>query len=126
MGDDDRRPPAQRVVEGALDRDLRLRVEVRRRFVEDHDRGVLEEDARDREALLLSTRHAIAALADDGVEPVRERGDDVPDARRAQRGLELGVGRFGPGEREVGANRVVEEVRVLRARGRPTRATNPR
>ena len=60
-----------------LDRPLGLGVERRGRLVEDQDRRVLEEHARDRQALLLAARELDAALADDGVEAVRQGGDEV-------------------------------------------------
>ena len=122
--DDDRGSAAQDLVERLLDRELRLGVEVRRRLVEDHDRGILEQQTRDRESLLLAARHAVAALADDGVEAVGQRLDEVPDARRAQHAFDVGVGRVGLGEEQVGADGLVEEVRVLRARDRSRRATS--
>ena len=78
--DHDRGPAAQRLVERPLDRELRLGVEVRGRFVEDHDRRVLQQEPRDREALLLAARHPVPALADDGVETVGQRLDEIPDA----------------------------------------------
>ena len=77
--------------------------------------GFFKQQPRDREPLLLAARHAVAALADDGVEPVGQRRDEIPDARRARSALtQLVVGRVGRGEQQVGADRVVEQVRVLR------------
>ena len=47
--------------------ELGLGVEVRGRLVEDHDRGVLQQQPGDGQPLLLAARHAVAALADDRV-----------------------------------------------------------
>ena len=47
-----------------LDRELDLAVERRGRLVEDQDRRVLEDHARDRDALALAARELDAALAD--------------------------------------------------------------
>ena len=92
---------------------LGLGVEVRRGFVEDHDRRVLQQHACDREPLLLAARQPVAALAHDRVVPVGKRRDQVVDPRRAARLHELVVGRVGPGVAQVGADAVVEQVGVL-------------
>ena len=70
--------------------------------------------ARDRHPLLLAAGEAVAALADDGVVAVRQRGDDVVDAGSLRRGLDLRVGRVRLREAEVLAHGRVEEVRLLR------------
>ena len=57
--------------------------------------GSLSSTPRDREALLLAARHAVAALADDGVVAVGQRRDEVVDPRRLARGDELVVGGVG-------------------------------
>ena len=54
--------------QGFLDRRLDLGIERRGRLVEDEDRGVLQDHARDRNALALSARELDAALADMRVE----------------------------------------------------------
>ena len=76
--------------------------------------GFFSNEPRDREALLLAARHAVAALADDRVETVGQRLDEIEDARALECLAQIGFGRSGPREGEVGADRVVEEVRVLR------------
>ena len=91
----------------------RHRVQRRRRLVEDQDPRVLEQHAGDREALLLAARELVAALADDRVEAVGQLRDPVVDRGRAGRRLELRVGRLGPGEQQVLADRRVEQVRLL-------------
>ena len=57
-------------VEVLLDRRLDLRIERRRRLVEDQDRRVLQHDAGDGDALPLAAGQLHAALADMGVEPL--------------------------------------------------------
>ncbi len=83
------------------------------RFVEDHDGRVLQQHARDRQALLLATRQAVAALADDGVETVGQFIDHIEDASSLARRHELIVGCVRVRVTQVGAHRVVEHVRVL-------------
>ena len=65
--DRDRGAARARGVDGLLDRLLGLRVERARGLVEDEDRGVLEQRARDRDALALAAGQLDAALADQGV-----------------------------------------------------------
>ena len=69
-------------VEGAANGLLVDRVEMRGRLVEDQDRRILEEGARDRDALALAAAEAGAALADRRVEAIRQGGDEL-----AQRGM---------------------------------------
>ena len=90
VGDDDRRAAQQRRLEGGLDVRLVVVVEVARRLVEDHHLRILEQQAGDGDALLLAARQAVAALADDGVVAVGERGDGVVDAGRLGGGDDLG------------------------------------
>ena len=51
-----------------------LRVDRRRRLVEDQDRRVLEERARDGDALALAAGELRAALAELGLVALRQRG----------------------------------------------------
>src|SRR5579875_1220303 len=73
--DRDRRPPLREPVERLLDEPLGLGVERGGRLVEDEDRRVAEDRPRDRDPLLLAAREAVAALADDRVVALGERGD---------------------------------------------------
>ncbi len=79
MGDHERGPVRHHVLERVLDERLRLRVEMGGGLVEDQDLGVLEDDPGDRDALLLSSRQPVSALADDRVVTARHRGDHVVD-----------------------------------------------
>jgi hypothetical protein len=67
VGDHQRRPALQRLLQRRLHQPLGLGVEVGGRLVEDHDRRVLEQHAGDRQPLLLAAGQPVAALADDGV-----------------------------------------------------------
>ena len=64
VGDDQHRAAGHQPFERELDHALALGVERARRFVEQQDRTVGEDRARDREALPLSAREAHAALAE--------------------------------------------------------------
>ena len=113
VGDDDRRPSAQRRFQGRLHQRLVLVVEVARRLVEDHHVGILEQQPGDGDALLLAARQSISPLADNGVVAVGEAGDRVVDAGRPCCGDDLGVGCVRPGVAQVLADRDVEQVGVL-------------
>ena len=65
--DDKARPPDHETVERRLHDLLALRVERRRRLIEDEDARVFENRARDRDALALTARNAHAAFADLGI-----------------------------------------------------------
>ena len=59
--------PLHQPLDGLLDRRLGLGVDARRGLVEDQDPRVLEDGARDRDALALAAGETLAALADEGV-----------------------------------------------------------
>ena len=98
---------------------LRLDVERAGRLVEHQHRRVAQDRSRDREALRLAAREPVAALADDGVEALRQPRQHVVDARRAGGVLQLLVGRVGAREAQVLADAAVEQVRLLRHDARP-------
>src|SRR5690606_1872115 len=112
--DDDRGPAVEGLGQGLLHGGLGGGVEVGGGLVQDDDALAGEEEARDGEALALPAGQAIAALADDGVEPVREAPDEGVEAGAAQDVPQLLLGGLGPGEQEVLADRLVEQVAVLR------------
>ena len=92
----------------------RLRVEVRGRLVEHQHGRAGEQRARQHEPLALAAGHARALLADERVEPGRERGDPVGQSARG-RGRLAARRRSASGRasQQVRADRRVEEVRVL-------------
>ena len=92
---------------------LGLDIEVRRRLVEDQDRGVLDDRPRDRQALTLAAAQQQAVLADPRRVAVGQRRDGLVDASLAAGGLDRLVGHLRVGEREVVADRRVEQVHVL-------------
>ena len=113
VGDHDRGAAREQRAQRRLDQLLREAVEVRGRLVEDQDPGVLEDDAGDREPLLLAAGEAVAALADDRPVAVREGGDELVEVRGPGGRLELVDGRLGAGVEEVAPDRVVPEEGVL-------------
>ena len=137
----DLRPPRAELLERGLHGGLGRRVERARRLVEEDDRRVLEEAARDRDALLLAAAQPQPALADDGLplllealhhlEHLQSEGrrecalggagaprracslSAPPHLRARRRGLELGATRARPAVRDVVLDRRVEEHGVL-------------
>ena len=105
--------PSRAATQRLLDGDLRLRVEVRRGLVEDHDAWLGQQQAGDRQALPFTAGQSVAALADDRVEAVGERAHEVGQPGLLERGPQLGVGGVRRGVAQVGPDRVVEQVPVL-------------
>jgi hypothetical protein len=102
--------PPQRL----LDEDLALGVQRAGRLVEQQDRRVAQDRPGEGDPLALSAGQLHAALADHGVEAVRQRVGELRDVRRLGRAADLGVGGVRPGERDVLPQRAVEHRRVLR------------
>ena len=75
--DDERAAADQESLQGGLDLRLALRVEVRRGFVEDHQRRVHQEGARQGDPLRLSPAEPRAPLADDGLIALGQCADEV-------------------------------------------------
>src|SRR5262249_35532145 len=67
-----------------------------------------------RDALALAARELEAALADDGLVAVRQRGDKTIDPGQPGRRFDLGATRTGPAIADVVTDRVVEQHGVLR------------
>ena len=105
--------PSQGRVERALDGVLGLGVEVGGGLVEDHDGRRLEQQAGDREPLALAAGEAVAAVADDGVEPVGQRPHEVAHLGGVEGVPGLAVVGLRAGVEQVGPDRVVEHVGVL-------------
>ena len=63
--------------------------------------------------LALAGRERLAPLVHDGVEPVGQPVDELGEPDGVDRLVDLGVGRVGPGEGDVVADRAGEEERLL-------------
>ena len=66
------------------------------RLVEQQDRPIREQRPRDRQPLALAAGELDAALAEIGVEALRQALDELQRVRRLARRAHLGVGRVGP------------------------------
>ena len=120
--------PAISVLEALLDRGLDFAVERRGRLVEHQDRCVLEDDARDRDALALAAGELHAALADLRVVaapalPVLQVADELVAHARAAPPRSISASRrVGPAIADVVADRAVQQRGVLRHHARSARA----
>ena len=88
-------------------------IEVRCRFIENQNGRITNDRPGDRDALALTARHHGAALADQRVEPLRQRGEDIRQVRHFDGPLNR-IGRC-PGEAvdDVLEEGAVEEKCVL-------------
>ena len=93
MGDHQRRAPGHHVVERGLNLRFVVRVERRRRLVEQQDRRVLENGARDRQALPLPARQRDAALAKLGRVALVEIANEAVRGRAPGRRLDSRLAR---------------------------------
>ena len=92
---------------------LRLRIEGRRRLVEDQHRGGGEQGPRHRHPLALAGRERRPPLSHHRLVAVRQRCGQRLQPRRACRGPDLVVGRAGPRIADVVGDRGVEHRRLL-------------
>ena len=112
--DEDRRAALRGDAHRGLHLGLGLEVEVRRRFVEQQDRGVDEMGARERDELALAGRQRAAPFAHPLEVAAGQRRDEVVRADLARRGFDLGVGRVLAAVGDVVADRAREQERLLR------------
>jgi len=96
-----------------LDHCLVLGIDRRQGLVEDQDRCVAQQRARNREPLPLPARQIDAALADDGLIPVRQMPDEFMRVGVARRLFQLGRGRIRLAEPQILLDRAMEQVGVL-------------
>src|SRR5689334_21019017 len=89
MGDDQRRSIAEEIFHRRFDEALALRVEARRRLVEDDHRWIAKKHSRDRDALSLTTGQLDATLADLGIPALRQALDEFERVGGTRRGIEL-------------------------------------
>ena len=111
---DDRRALRHELLERLLHEQLARGVERARRLVEQQDRRILENRARDRDALPLPARQPRAALAEKRVVALRQRAQELVGLGRSRGGLDLRVAGVGPPVADVLACRRAEQHRVLR------------
>ena len=113
VGDDEGRPALHQVGEGLLHQPLGLGVERGGGLVEDEDGRVLEQGARDGDALPLPAGEPAPPLADHGVVAARQVEDEVVGEGRARRRLDARLVHVVEAVGDVGAHGVVEEHRLL-------------
>src|SRR5688572_8813276 len=102
-----------------LDRELYFAIERRGRLVEHEDRRILEDYARERDALPLPARELDAALADvrrvtGAAVPIAKPENELVRLRLARRGDDLVVGGVGFAVADIRCDRAVQQRRILR------------
>ncbi len=112
--DGDHRAAHHQPVERFLDRFFRGAVQRRGGFVEQQDRRVLQDGARNRDALPLSARELDAAVADDRVVAFRHRFDEVRAARFPGGREHFFAARLRAAVRDVLVDGAVEQGDILR------------
>src|SRR5579862_5461323 len=85
MRDDESRATLCRLLQGSLELPLRLRIERRGRFIEDHDRGVFQKRAGNGQTLTLSARERTAAFAHHRRQPLALLGYEFVRLREIKR-----------------------------------------
>ena len=98
---------------------LAFGVERRGRFVEQQQRRIAQDRARDRDPLPLSARERNAALANLRFHSCRQRRDKRSGMRVLGCARDLGVGRIRPAEANIVAHRACEHHAVLRHQRNP-------
>ena len=101
------------LVERGLHLALGCGVERARRLVEDQDRRILQQRARDREALALAAGERAAALADGASKPSGWRSMNSSACARAQASRISSIGRVRLADAQVLGDRAVEQQRFL-------------
>src|SRR5918911_2947637 len=95
-----------------LDEPLRTCIYRASRLIQDQDPRLLEEDAGDREALLLATGVLVATLPDDGLVAVSQFHDAIMNGGRLSGGNDLLVRGIRARIQEVLSDRRVGEIRL--------------
>ena len=113
MGDHHCGATLERDTQRPLHGRLALAVQVRGGLVQHHHVGLLEQQPRDRQSLLLAAGQTMASVADDCVEALRQAPDQIADPRRVAGGQDLVLGRVGTRVAQVRPDGVVEHVGVL-------------
>ncbi len=113
VGEDEGRAALHQPVERFLDHRLALGVDGRERLVQDQDRRVAQERARDGDALALAAREPHPPLAHDGLVAVGQPRDELLRIGGAGGRRELGRRRVGLAHAQVLLDGAVEEIGVL-------------
>ena len=105
---------AHQFFQRGLHQRLALRVERRGGLVEQQERRVAQDRARDRDALALAAGQRHAALAELRLEAARQPVDEFAGVRQVGGALDLGIAGVGPAEPDIFARACREHHRFLR------------
>ena len=113
MCDHDDRSAFHQLSQGVNHEVLRFGVECRRRLVQDHDRAIANDGARDANTLALTARKRVSAFAYDSVVTMRHAADEFVGVGYFRGGNDLFVGCAGAPVSDVFANCPAEQNRLL-------------
>ena len=113
MGDHDDRAAFHQLSQGVNHKVLRFGVECRRRLVQDHDRAIANDGARNANTLTLAARKRVPAFAYDSVVTMRHAADEFVGIGYFRGGNDLFVGCAGAPVGDVFANCPAEQNRLL-------------
>ena len=111
--DDEGRAPLAQRIERPLDLALGLGIERARRLVEDQDRRILQDGARNGDALAFAARKRLAPFADHELIAARLLHDEVVGFGQPRRALDFRIGRIRAPDADVFGNGAVEEAGIL-------------
>ncbi len=114
MGNHNGSPAAQGDVKGRLDGRFGFRIEVRGRFVQNHNIRRFQQKACDRQTLLLASGETVSPFADQSIETFRQRSDERKNLSGLQSLVLFRVRGTGLCIEKIRAYRVVKEMGVLR------------
>ena len=114
MGDGDERLAARKLADRFHEQMLVLRVDGAGRLVQDDDRSVLHDSARDGYALPFATRQVSTTLLQHGVVSLRKPLDEIVAPRPLRRSNHLIARGVGASEPYVVLHRVIEQIYVLK------------
>lgn len=95
MRNHDHRAVAHQRIDGALDRAFAFGVQRGRRLVQDDDRDILQQGPRNRDALTLAPRQALADIAQRRVPALRQALDEIEALGGTRGGMDFGIGGLG-------------------------------
>ena len=114
MGDDDGGAPDHELLQRLLHQLLRFGIERAGRFIEQQQRRIAQDGARDSDALALAAGQPHALLAEEAVEAVGQLLDELARGGGLGGGEHLGISRLGAAVANIGPGIGAEDHRILR------------
>src|ERR1041384_1290645 len=113
MRDQERGFPSQRFKESIEHLLFRLRVEIRRRLIEDQDRCIFEQSAGNCQSLAFSAGEAESLFADECIITSGKAGNEVMDLSEARRRFDFFLAETSSRQPQIFTDGCVKEIAVL-------------